>query len=192
MKKKVDIQAQRIICADFREGSVEIPDNSVELIFSDFPPDGAAVPLYEAAAKIGARILKPGGSLITFVPNDSLHKVLPAMSPHLPYKWLLGCGDLGWYTEEQDRPQWKPHAWFVKGEWAGFVKGEWDWVNLKAPSPGRITGGVRDYLFGEAYEYIQYFTTPNGLVVDFFANDGATCIAAQEFGRSASHLKAIQ
>jgi hypothetical protein len=181
VKKKVDIQSQRIICADFREGSAEIPDNSVELIFSDFPPDGAAVPSYEAVAKIGARILKPGGSLITFVANHDLYKVLPAMSLHLTYKWLLGSGDTNWYLDDQDFPAWHAHAWFAKGKWGG-LKTPIEDFGAALDDGDRMDGNER-VITGKAAEYFKYFTTANGLVVDFFDHDGATTVAAQELGR---------
>jgi DNA modification methylase len=46
----------------------------------------------------------------------------------------------------------------------------------------RMDGNER-VITGKAAEYIKYFTTANGLVVDFFDHGGATYVAAQELGR---------
>src|SRR5262249_36957206 len=66
LHREIYIQSEGIVIGDFREMAKEIPDNSVQLIFMDPPYDRDSLPLYEAAAEIGARILKPGGSLITY------------------------------------------------------------------------------------------------------------------------------
>ena len=52
---------------DFRDVSKDIPDNSVDLIFTDPPYSKEYLPLYEELAKLAIRILKPGGSLVFYV-----------------------------------------------------------------------------------------------------------------------------
>lgn len=51
---------------DFRELADQIADESVELVFTDPPYDADSVGLYEDAARVAARILKPGGSFIAY------------------------------------------------------------------------------------------------------------------------------
>ncbi|MBX5462983.1 MAG: hypothetical protein IRZ28_18080 [Steroidobacteraceae bacterium] len=46
---------------DFRVLSETIDDDSIDLVFTDPPYDGESVQLYEDAARIAARILKPSG-----------------------------------------------------------------------------------------------------------------------------------
>ncbi len=57
---------------DFRELGAAIPDGSVSLIFTDPPYDRASLPLYSDLGAFAARVLRPGGSLITYVGNLGL------------------------------------------------------------------------------------------------------------------------
>ena len=43
-----------------------ISDNSIDLIFTDPPDDEASLSLYADLAKLADRVLKPGGSLVTY------------------------------------------------------------------------------------------------------------------------------
>ena len=61
---------------DFRNiGPDIIPDNSIDLIFTDPPYNEESVPLYGDLAKLAQRVLKPGGSLITFTRQSSLFEI---------------------------------------------------------------------------------------------------------------------
>src|SRR5437762_10705349 len=55
-------EVQGIHHCDFR--TLELPDASVDLIFTDPPYDRDSVPLYGDMANIAARVLRPGGSLL--------------------------------------------------------------------------------------------------------------------------------
>ena len=52
-----------------------IPDNSVDLIFTDPPYNEASLSVYADLAKLADRVLKPGGSLITYVGHYALFKI---------------------------------------------------------------------------------------------------------------------
>ena len=52
-----------------------IPDNSIDLIFTDPPYNEASLSLYGDLAKLAERVLKPGGSLITYVGHYALFKI---------------------------------------------------------------------------------------------------------------------
>ena len=54
----------RLIHGEFQEKGNEIPDNSIDLIFTDPPYDEGSLPLYRDLGILGTRVLKPGGSLV--------------------------------------------------------------------------------------------------------------------------------
>ena len=195
----VEVAIAGIQHGDFRELSAGITDNSVDLIFTDPPYDRESIPLFGDAARIAARILKPGGSLICYVGQLQLPEVLPLMAAHLRYWW---CG----YFMHSEPPfarmqeygvivHGKPMLWFTKGARAdrqtfvddvvsgGREKGHHPWQQSEA----------------EAAYYIENLTAPGGLVVDFFLGGGTTAAAAQHLGRrwigfeiSGTHVAEIQ
>ncbi len=58
-----------------RDKGKEIAANSIDLIFTDPPYNQESVPLYGDLAKLAQRVLKPGGSLITFIGQAALFDV---------------------------------------------------------------------------------------------------------------------
>ena len=52
----------RLIDGDMQNESVQVPDNSVHLIFTDPPYDEKSSYLYDSLALHGYRVLKAGGS----------------------------------------------------------------------------------------------------------------------------------
>ena len=67
----------KLIYGDFIEQSQkEIPDNSIDLIFTDPPYGKEYLPLYQELAKLAVRVLKPGGSLVFFVGHIILDQVI--------------------------------------------------------------------------------------------------------------------
>jgi len=74
---------------DFRELSKQIADESVQLVFTDPPYDADSVGLYADAARVAARILRPGGSFIAYSGQRHLPGVLSACSTYLDYWWTI-------------------------------------------------------------------------------------------------------
>jgi 16S rRNA G966 N2-methylase RsmD len=102
---------------DFRKIGDNIPDASVDLIFTDPPYDRKAIELYDGLGEFAARVLRPGGSLIAYVGHIQLPDVLTDLSKHLRYWWTCGC----FHAEAKARMTeygivagWKPIVWFVK------------------------------------------------------------------------------
>jgi len=81
MSRKLDL-----VCGDARVLAPElIPDNSVDLIFTDPPYHKKFHYLYEWLAGEAARALKPDGFLITYAGPYWKHKVMMTLGEHLDY-----------------------------------------------------------------------------------------------------------
>jgi hypothetical protein len=168
---------------DFRELAGVIPDASIDLIFTDPPYDREAIGLFEDAARIGARILKPGGSLIAYCGQIQLPEVLAGMAKHLRYWWVNACIHSGSTRLRMNKygivNQWKPLVWFVKGtrgDVQTFVDDAVSGGTEKAHHPWQQAQS-------EAAYYINSLCSPEGVVVDFCAGGGTTFAAARAVGR---------
>jgi len=167
---------------DFRELSAQIPDESVELVFTDPPYDADSASLYEDAARVAARILKPGGSLIAYSGQKYLPQVYDGMSRHLTYWWTLACVHQGGNQLLQKlgvRCGWKPLVWFVK-------RGRGDVQNIILDT---ISGDREKFAHewqqsqAEAEYLIRELCPAGGTVVDFFLGGGTTAAACAAVGR---------
>ncbi len=180
----VEILSPGIIVGDFRGKSAEIADSSAELIFTDPPYDRDSLSFYSDIAEIGARILKPGGSLIAYCGQYLLPEILPMMQQHLRFWWINACFHSSDATKARMNAygivvHWKPMVWFVKGE-RGDRQTFVDDVVRGAPEKTHHEWQQRET---DASYYIEKLSSPAGLVVDFFAGGGTTCVAAQRLGR---------
>ena len=167
---------------DFRELSDMIADESVELVFTDPPYDAESAVLYEDAARVAARILKPGGSFIAYSGQTQLPAVLAGCGKHLRYWWTIAGVHSGGNQLLQKlgiRCGWKPLVWFVKG-----TRGDVQNILLDVVTGDREKAAHQwQQAESEAAYYIENLTSPHGLVVDFFIGGGTTAVAAKKLGR---------
>ena len=167
---------------DFRKLAASIPDESVELVFTDPPYDKDSVELYEAAAREAARILKPGGSMIAYSGQRFLPDVLVGMSRHLRYWWTIaGVHDGGNQMLQKlgIRCGWKPLVWFVKD-----TRGDVQNVILDVVRGDREKDAHKwQQAQSEAEYYVSELCSENGVVVDFFLGGGTTAAACRATGR---------
>jgi hypothetical protein len=169
---------------DFRELAAELKDNSVDLVFTDPPYDDESTPLYGHMGEVAARVLKPGGSLITYCGHMQMIAAGEALSKHLRYWHPMCClhsGPHARLTEFGVVAKFKPMLWYVKGTRSDkhtFVddvvtgqreKDHHEWQQSEA----------------EAAYFIENLTPMCGFVVDFFAGGGTTIVAALRLGRYA-------
>ena len=100
-----------------------IPDNSIDLIFTDPLYHREYLPLYTNLAEVADRVLKDGGSLVTYIGQYALPKILDYLrqpKTGLRY-WHEFCIKLeGPQFARLNNPvivvRWKHLLWFVKGE----------------------------------------------------------------------------
>jgi hypothetical protein len=175
----------RIITGDFRIEGHAIEDNSVDLIFTDPPYHREFIPQYADLAKFAARVLVPGGSLITYVGHYALFEIGALMLPHLQYHWinaLVHDGTVGnrilW--GKHLHVGWKPLLWFTKGpRRTNIVVADC----LKC-SPGNkaVDHEWAQGTKGPDY-YIEHLSRKNALVIDPYLGGGTTGVSALRLGR---------
>ncbi len=166
---------------DFRQLGDKIIDDSISLIFTDPPYAEEYIPLYGDLAKLGARVLKPGGSLICYVGHYALPEIFPLMIPHLRFWWINAVLHKAsrqlpgkWITAE-----WKPLLWFVKENRANN-----NYVHDTIPATGPEKD-MHDWQqsINEALYLIEQLTDPNELILDPMCGSGTTLLAALQIHR---------
>jgi ParB-like chromosome segregation protein Spo0J len=80
---------------DFRILGQGIPDNSVSLILTDPPYLEEHLPLWDDLGALAARVLKPGGYLVTYSGHFHLLTCMNALAKHLDYYWLMSLKHAG-------------------------------------------------------------------------------------------------
>lgn len=174
---------QCVRVGDFRTALDDLPDGCVDLIFTDPPYDRETVPLYEDMARIAARILRPGGSLVTYLGQYAMPQVCDLIGRHLDFYWPLCClhdGPGSVMALRGVRVKWKPMLWFVNGgsrfDTSMMVEDLVASTKEKSDHPWQQAVVEADY-------YIRKLTPEGGLVVDPFCGGGTTAIAAIQSGR---------
>jgi SAM-dependent methyltransferase len=167
--------------ADFRVALADIPDGSIDLIFTDPPYDNESIPLYADLAKLAARVLAPGGSLVCYAGVPALPKLFPLMTPHITFWWQFCLRLQGAFPRFHSRRvhvHYKPLLWFVKGQFKrdyviDVIESTWlaknwhDWEQSEA----------------EAAHCITKLTPEDGIVLDPMCGSGTTLLAARRLHR---------
>jgi len=94
-----------------------IPDNSIDLIFTD--PIYSNIHDYEWLAQTAARILKPGKSCLALAGNMEKPIIYQLMSQYLTYHWeaaIMYKGPNFFMNSKCIQVSWKPILWFTKGK----------------------------------------------------------------------------
>jgi 16S rRNA G966 N2-methylase RsmD len=112
------IKGCELIHGDFREKLKDIHDNSIDMIFCDPPYREQDLSIYNDLAKFAARVLKPGGSVVTFAGQLGLPRIFGFMEQsNLKYWWPFCVKHNGRWPKVWKQKMWvdwKPLLWFVK------------------------------------------------------------------------------
>lgn len=187
-----------IITGDARALAEQIPDESVDLIFTD--PVYERIEDYAWLAETAARVLKPDRACLVWVGNVGQYEVVPAMREFMTFVLPLT------YTKIAKMHRavyyktflWTTHClWFQKGkhknhEWlidtvVDVMQGNSIVTALAPPSDT-----YKWHKNPEAYiRWLKAFTKPGDVVYDPFTGSGSLPIECKRLGRNfiASELK---
>jgi DNA modification methylase len=167
-----------IVTGDALVLAERIPDQSVDLIFTDPPYDEASLYLYEWLAETAARVLKPGGFCLSMCGGVYLNRIFAAFDKHLTFFWKyelqMSSRACVWrHNGSQGKPiitGTKPILAYSKG--------------VSLPRTGTVgifigTGADKRYhVWGQdeahARYYIDCFTEKGDIVLDPFCGGGTT------------------
>ena len=181
----------KLLLGDFREQSKQIPDNSVDLIFTD-PPyyTTADLPFYGELAKLAARVLRPGGNLVVYSGHhfiiDAGHLIKESSDHRLKFVHqhiILHSGQREVLFAYNIGVRYKPLLWFVKDVQSpndSFVSYTEDVIPsdpvAKEYHKWQQSPVEADYM-------ISNLTVENQVVLDPFLGGAKTAIAALKLNR---------
>jgi 16S rRNA G966 N2-methylase RsmD len=176
-------QVDEIHLGDFREIGDRIPDNSVDLIFTDPPYDRAAIKLFDGLGEFANRVLRPGGSLVFYLGQIQLPEAIRILSTHLRYWWCCSCYHSGTTLLRMNEygivNGWKPMLWFVKE-----TRGDKEtFINDVATGTKEKSHHEWQQSESEALYFIEKLTKPGDLVVDPFCGGGTTPAVCEKVNR---------
>lgn len=172
--------------SDIRDGLPEVADCSIDAIITDPPYPREYIGLYGDLAKVAARVLKPGGSLLAMAGQSYLPEVIAAMEGNgMEYHWCLSYltpgGQAPHLFARNVNTFWKPVLWFVKGGYEGdcigdVLKSDTNDNDKRFHHWGQSESGMSDI--------VERFTDPGQTVLDPFLGGGTTGVVALSMGRA--------
>ena len=103
--------------ADLGEGLPQVPDESVDVIVTDPPYAAEFVPVFADLARVAARVLKPGGSLLAMVGKMYLPETLNLLCQNLKYHW-----EIAYIVRRRPARSWNRRITIVSKSILWFVK----------------------------------------------------------------------
>jgi len=162
-----------------------IPDDSINLIFTDPPYAKEHLQLYATLGTEGFRMLREGGSLLTYAPHYALPEIFDYMkNSGLTYWWIFAMIHGGGATRMHKQKLWvgwKPILWFVKGNRTNTVNDISDIIKSQ-PVDKELDEWEQSTV--EADHCIRYLTVENQTTLDpMMGINGTTGISALKLGR---------
>ena len=178
-------QRVELINGEFLDKQHSISDSSVDLIFTNPTNYTEDLQIYRTLAHFASRVLKPGGSLLTYVPNHLLPQVFKNMNmsaPVLKFWWQLAIreDEITSSLEYQVYSAWIPLLWYVKAERPKSLNSIIDLIEPSLAS--EIIDGKQKPLSQLEY-MISRLSIKNDLVVDPFMGAGIIGRAALNLDR---------
>jgi DNA modification methylase len=168
-----EFELNQIYTGDARELAKGIPDESVDLIFTDPPYPKEYQHVFGEMADYAQRILRPGGSLMTLCGHYQLPLVINELSRTLDYHWLCKLENTNWARlfGLNVMATFKPMVWFKRG-----------WSSNPIVADGIIPGRAdvarfKDYHKWGQHEfwasyYIERLTGEDSIILDPFCGGG--------------------
>jgi len=177
----------QIVTGDARVLSERIPDESIDLIFTD--PVYDRIDDYRWLAETAARVLKPDRALLTYVGIGYLPDTHVALSSSLSYRWrlvvrpLFGAGSGQWHGRLQVGT--KEIVWYEKGK-SKLYEAIFDMLTVSHGERAglRVNGSTWGKALAEASWYVSSFSTSGQIVADLFSGGGTVPAMCKMLGRN--------
>jgi ParB-like chromosome segregation protein Spo0J len=173
-----------LFLGDFQVEGKKIPDNSIDLIFTDPPYGKDYLWIWRELGKFAERVLKPGCFLITYSGQEYLDVAFARLHDFLDYYWTCAV----FHSENQPQiisrkvtNRWKPILLFSKGP----AKPSTGFVDFLTGEKGEKENDVWAQGLSEASYFIERFSEPGATVLDPLMGSGTTLKAALELKREA-------
>jgi len=161
----------------------QIPDRSVDLIFTDPPYISRLIWLYGWLGQEAVRVLKPEGFLLAYVGNYWKCNVMALLRKHMSYFWdytIIHGGDSPIQHNRRTIARTKSILCYVPKGSSALPR-----VDVLGAYDGR--GASKEWhKWGqhveEAYYYIDCFARPGATVLDPFVGGGTTAVACKLLG----------
>ena len=175
----------QIVTGDARELAKRIPDESIDLIFTDPPYLKEYLHLYDWLGEAGSRVLKPNGFLLVYIGVYWKHEVMQRLANELDYYFDFvlenaGNSPIMWTRKVISRYK-SIMAWTKKG---AAAKPRTNVLSL-------WRGGGEDkryHTWGQdessARYYIDCFSSSKDIVVDFLVGGGTTAAICKQLRRN--------
>jgi len=170
----------KILYGDFREVTRDIPDNSIDLIFTDPPYDKDSIPLLRDLALLAVRVLKPSGFLAVMYGQNHIPEFFNAILsvPNLSYYWSIAlhmpeAKDI--FFEKNVHILWKPIFIFQKEPYIRVERVFKDYIS--EPKPDKSVHEWRQDI-GSAIHVIKSFSREEDFILDPFAGTGTVIEAS--------------
>lgn len=177
----------KLYCGDFIEKSQLIPDNSIDLIFTDPPFNDItkSIEIYRQLGHLAQRVLKDGSALITYVGSPDLPKLTNALlESGLKYWWMFCVHHNGFNTQLYQRRifvHWKPLLMFIKGKKIKeTVRSFSDFIES---TPVKKEYHKWQQSITEAEYIIKHLTVENQIILDPFLGSGTSAMASLNLNR---------
>ena len=180
---------------DFEARCSELEADSVSLIFTDPLYDENHIYLYDGLGKVAMRLLRPGGSLITYINQIKLFVIGQKLLANGLTFWcplyLKMAGNSSRYFDRHIEVDIKLLLWFVKGN-----------RPINPSFPKTKNDGKRNYMgdliisevpdkrfhnYGQnpkdVEHIMKYLTATNDLILDPFLGGGSTAVACMNLQR---------
>lgn len=171
----------KFYCADF--SSANIPDNSIDHIFTDPPYKAEYLELWTELGETAARVLKPGGLCITYSGTFHLPEIIFRLSEHLTYYWqfiLLHKGIWQRINARHLTTGYKPILVFAKSPLQKPLNDTWDIVEGSGREKHLHHWSQSE---GEAEEILKRLTYEGQTILDPFAGTGTIAMACRNTNR---------
>lgn len=173
----------RVVNADCREFVSHIPDNSIDLIFTDPPYDKAGIPMYSWLAQEAARVLKPGSFCMCYTGGLYFDSIMADMLTHLEYFYLCMT-----YEPGKTPRVWPRRIVQVSKPMVIFCKPPMRMPYQLVRNVFQTRNDKHFHKWGQdvtcARYYIYCLSRPGDLLLEPFAGGGTTCVAALQEGRN--------